>query len=58
MKTIKLGYLSFGDTFYFQGQKYKINSLGHKDINNVCCTNLANKHRKWFDVDVEVEVEE
>lgn len=55
MKTIHLGYLSFGDTFYFQGQKYKINSLGHKDINNVCCTNLENKHRKWFDVDVEVE---
>lgn len=58
-KITNLGYLYYEDTFYFEGQKYKINSIdGHKDINNVCCTNLETRRIKWFDVDTEVEVED
>ena len=58
MKITKLGFLSFGDFFYYDGQKYKISSLGNKDINNVCCVNQKTKRVKWFDVDSEVEVED
>lgn len=54
----KLGYLKVKDTFYLDGHKHKANSLGNKDINNVCCTNLETKKRIWLDVDTEVEVEE
>ena len=57
-KVTNLGWLKFGDTFYFEGQKHKAKSLGNKDINNVCCINLETKRRVWLDVDTEVEVEE
>lgn len=53
-----LGWLKIGDTFYFEGQKYKAKSIdGNKDRNDVCCINLETRKIKWFDVDTEVEVE-
>jgi len=57
MKSIKLGFLKIGDTFYFDGKQYKANSVSDKPINNVCCTNLETKKRIWLDVDTEVEVD-
>lgn len=57
-KITNLGWLYYEDTFYFEGQKYKIDSIGNKDRNNVCCTNLETRKIKWFDVDTEVEVED
>ena len=58
MRKTQLGWLKLGDTFFFNGQKHKSNSLGNKSINNVCCTNLETKKRIWLDVDTDVEVEE
>jgi hypothetical protein len=57
-KITNLGYLYYEDTFYFEGQKYRIDSIGNKDRNNVCCTNLETRKIKWFDVDTEVEKEQ
>ena len=55
MKT-RLGFLRIGDTFYFKGEKYKVNSLSDRPFNNVNCTNLATQKRKRFDVDNDVEI--
>lgn len=55
MRSTELGYLHIGDTFYFEGQKYKVTSLGNRDINNVNCVNLETKKRERFDVTTDVE---
>ena len=58
MTTIELGFLRRGDTFYHEGQKHRANYVGHKDYNNICCTNLETKKRVWFDTATEVMIEE
>lgn len=58
MKTVNLGHLKIGDTFYFEGQKYRANSLGDRPINAVNCTCVDTKKRERLDVDTEVEVED
>jgi hypothetical protein len=58
MKTTRLGFLQIGDTFYFKGEKYKVNSLGDRPFNNVNCTNLVTQKRKRFDVDSDVGIAE
>ena len=57
-KKTELGFLKIGDTFYFNGEKYKANSLGNKDQNNVMCVNIATKKREWLDVTTDVEIVE
>lgn len=58
MITTELGYLRIGDEFYFEGQRYKACSLGNKDVNNVCCSNLETKKRLWLDVTTDVQISE
>lgn len=54
--SIEVGFLKINDIFYCDGQRYRILSLGDRDINNVCCKNLETNKIEWFDVSSDVEV--
>lgn len=54
---IELGFLKRGDLFEFKGNKYRIEHLIDRDINNVSCRNLLTNRIEHFDLATEVKRE-
>lgn len=53
---IKLGELKKEDLFFIGKTKYKALYVGNRNYNNICCMNIKNMERKWFDIETKVEV--
>ena len=52
---IELGFLKRGDLFEFNGNKYRIEHLIDRDIDNVSCRNLSTNKIEHFDLSLEVK---
>lgn len=57
MRTTKIGFLSTGNIFIYQGRKYKAGHAIYDTNGYVACTDVETNKVKRLHIDLDVEVE-